>query len=59
MYELLWGGKALLELTSTYIDHPGIVVDGVVPVLSGNFMLCGVRETHFQETSLHFSTRKF
>ena len=40
------GGESMVDISGTDIEHPVEVVDDVVPVFSGNFLLCEVRATH-------------
>ena len=46
----MWSHKAEGEIDRLYIENVGVVVDRIVPVLSGNLLLCEVRLTNFQET---------
>ena len=47
---LMWSCDATGHLVWREIDHVVIVGGGIVPVLSGDFPICDVRATHFQET---------
>ena len=42
------GGEFLGEFTKTDVETLGEVIDSVVPVLSGVFLLCEVRATNLQ-----------
>ena len=42
----MWGSELMLEITSIYVEHLGGVGYGMVPVLSGNLLLCEVIMTH-------------
>ena len=38
-------------IPGTYADNLGVVIDGVVSVLSGYLFLCELKDTHLQDTS--------
>ena len=46
----MWSCGTTVQLSRIDVEHAGAVGYGIVPVLSGDFSLCEVRATNFQET---------
>ena len=42
--------ETVVQFTRENVKHVGGVVYGIIPVLSGNFSLCEIVSTNFQET---------
>ena len=43
----MWGGESLGKITWTNVENSGGVGDYILPLISGNLLLCEVRATHF------------